>query len=316
MGLSLMGGLMNNLMKVLVTGADGQLGLSLVEALRNVNWIDLLFANKQELDITDAQQIEAYFQKHRPDVVINAAAFTAVNAAEDLAFEAAQVNHIGAANLAGAAASVGAVIIQLSTDYVFSGDASLPYIESDPTFPVNVYGKTKLAGERVVAELNSKYVILRTSWLFGEKKENFYLTMAHLLETKKTIDVVSDQVGAPTYVLDVVGVIIKMLSVLSERGAIAWGIYHYSGYPFVSWFDFAKEIQRSLSSSAAQSNLVGVSTAHYGSVVQRPLYVCLDSSKACDYFSVQPSDWRSALNRLAANRPAINRFVVNENLKK
>lgn len=288
-------------MKVLITGAGGQLGLHLTSALQKIVWIDLLCVERQALDITDDQQVEFYFEKNRPNIVINAAAFTAVDDAEVRVFDANQVNHIGAGNLAKAAAKVNAVIIQVSTDYVFSGEASAAYVECDVTKPINVYGQTKLAGENVVAQFNSKHIILRTSWLFGESGKNFYLTLVHLLNTKSRINLVNDQIGAPTYVPDFVGLIIKIIRKLNEQSFLSWGVYHYSGYPFVSWFEFAQQIQRSLYPDGSRCNLVGVSSEFYNSAAKRPLSSRLDSSKACDYFELSASDWRGALHRLATN---------------
>jgi dTDP-4-dehydrorhamnose reductase len=288
-------------MKVLVTGADGQLGCHVISALQKIQWIRLLFVNRDGLDITDSQGVLAYFELCRPDVVINAAAFTAVDDAESLVLEANQINHLGAANLASASARFNAVIIHISTDYVFSGNALQPYIETDLASPINVYGWTKLAGDEAVMHLNPKHIILRTSWLFSEVGRNFYLTLKRLLSEKASINVVNDQFGAPTYVADLVNLILKIISNLNEQGSINWGVYHYSGYPFISWFDFAKLIQASLHPRSGQCEVLGVSTAIYNSVARRPLYTCLNSSKACNEFGVSASNWHAALHSLAIN---------------
>lgn len=289
-------------MKVLVTGSDGQLASQLAIALKELNWIELLLANKQTLDITDAQRVDSFIEMHRPNVVINTAAFTSVDDAENFVFEANQINHLGAANLAGSAAKIDAVIIQLSTDYVFSGKQSIPYVESDVAEPVNTYGKTKLDGENAVVRSNRKHIVVRTSWIFGEQCKNFYLTILNLLSTKNQISVVNDQIGAPTYVLDVVDLIAKILTKLNQQEKLDWGIYHYSGYPFVSWFDFAKQIKLVFEPIGNLCELTGISTELYNSAAKRPLNSCLNSNKTCDYFGVSPSDWLSALTELAVKR--------------
>jgi dTDP-4-dehydrorhamnose reductase len=292
-------------MRVLIAGAGGQLGRQLVAALQEKQWIDLLFVNRQVLDVTNAEHVDAYVKNNNPDLVINAAAFTAVDDAECLVFEANQVNHLGAANLARASANIGAAIIQVSTDYVFSGDANIPYVEGDSASPVNIYGRTKLAGEVAVMRLNPKHLILRTAWLFGGSGKNFYLTIARLLKTKNNIHVVNDQIGAPTYIVDLVAVILSAITKLHNQGELSWGVYHYAGYPYVSWFDFAKAIQVSLYGGGnggvdgAECEVLAVNTEFYPAVAKRPRYSCLNSSKACDYFEVKPSAWLCALNQLA-----------------
>ncbi|MFO1389016.1 dTDP-4-dehydrorhamnose reductase [Cellvibrio sp.] len=286
-------------MKVLVTGANGQLGMHLVAELQKKDWVNLLVAGRYDLDITDNQAVKIYFDKHSPHVVINAAAFTSVDAAEESTVQATDVNHVGAANLAEASAKINAAIIQISTDYVFSGKSGVPYIESDLPDPVNAYGLTKLLGEKAVASINPRHIILRTSWLFSGLGKNFYLIMSELMAKQSKISVVNDQVGAPTYVLDLINLIVKALEKINQKKLLAWGVYHYSGYPYVSWFDFAIEIKKALFPLGAQCEIYGVSTVSYGSVAKRPYYSCLNSSKACRYFGVTPSDWMTRLNELA-----------------
>lgn len=293
------------MMRVLITGASGQLGQHLVPVFRETKWLELLCPNRQELDIADAEQVRIYFQKHNPDLVINAAAYTAVDNAELHPLKADKINHIGAANLASASANINAAIIHISTDYVFSGEAHTPYIESDVVSPINVYGYTKLAGEKAVAHLNSKHLILRTAWLFGGLGKNFYLTIVQLLKAQNKITVVNDQYGAPTYVGDLVAVILSAVRELHARGEIDWGIYHYSGYPYVTWFDFAKAIQHSLRGDLTACEIWGVSTTAYSVVAKRPHYSCLNSTKACEYFAVKPSAWLHALDQLALNSSAL-----------
>ena len=286
-------------MKVLITGVAGQLGSHLAFELAKLSWMELLMSDKTVLDITDAEQVDAYFKKNLPDIVVNTAAFTSVDFAEKAPSQAISVNHIGAANLARSSAQYNCAMIQLSTDYIFDGGSNRPYVEDDLPRPLNIYGVSKLEGERVVMQYNSKHIILRTSWLFSDSGKNFYLTMQNLLKAKKSISVVNDQFGAPTFVLDLVNTIRKILEMLNQQKILGWGVYHYAGYPFTSWFDFAKEIQKAIHPKGIGCEILGISTDLYGSTASRPLYSCLDSSKAFNNFAVEPSDWIMRLKEIA-----------------
>jgi len=285
-------------MKVLITGCEGQLGLHLRYKFKNIKWIEPLITNKKTLDISDTDQVDSYFEKYLPDIVINAAAFTLVDAAEESPSKAFKVNHIGAANLAKASAKYNGVIIQISTDYIFDGNSNRAYIENDSPNPLNIYGLSKLNGEKAVIQFNPKHIILRTSWLFSGVGKNFYLTISNMLNTKKSISVVNDQIGAPTVASDFVDLISKILEKLHKEKVLQWGVYHYAGFPFISWFGFAKHIQKVIYPKGMECEILENSAQLYNSPAKRPLNSSLNSSKACSYFGVEPSDWISGLNKL------------------
>lgn len=281
-------------MNILVIGCDGQLGVCLVKALVLTEW-HVRALNKSTLDLADNACVEFEILNYKPDVIINAAAFTAVDKAEDDIMAANSANHFGVINLAIAAKKVGAIIIHISTDYVFDGAKSAPYVEADLTSPLNIYGETKRAGEIALVELASRYIIIRTSWLFSECGNNFLTKINSLLKATSELTIVDDEVGGPTYVGDLVKLIVKILHHVKSQGFLLWGIYHYAGYPFVSWYEFACEIKDSL---AANSNCVilPIPSSCHLSPAKRPLNSCLDSSKVENIFGVSPSDWRYAIN--------------------
>ncbi|MFD2703133.1 dTDP-4-dehydrorhamnose reductase [Paenibacillus shunpengii] len=222
-------------MRVLVTGASGQLGREVVLALTNAGQ-NVLGCNRDELDITDEVICDRKIQDYRPDVVIHCAAFTAVDKAEEEADLAYKVNCIGTRNIAIAAESVGAKLVYISTDYVFDGLSSNTYVEYDSTNPKSVYGKTKLAGEVVVQNFSTKHFIVRTSWVYGLYGSNFVKTMLQLGQNKPEVKVVNDQTGSPTYTLDLANFIIELI--LTNK----FGIYHASNSGKCTWYEFTQEI--------------------------------------------------------------------------
>lgn len=280
-------------MNILVIGCDGQLGIYLVKALNLTEW-HVRALNKTALDLSDNARIEFEISNYKPDVIINAAAFSAVDKAEVDIIAANAANHFGVINLAIAAEKVGALIIHLSTDYVFDGAKLTPYVESDIASPLNMYGKTKRAGEIALMGLASKYILIRTSWLFSEYGNNFFTKIRGLLEVTPELKIVDDQIGGPTYVGDLVKLIITILHQIRSRNLSFCAIYHYAGYPFVSWYELARAIKDSL---ASDNNcvLLPISSNLYLSPAKRPLNSCLDSSKVQNVFGVSPSDWRYAI---------------------
>ena len=281
-------------MNILVIGCDGQLGVCLTKALMLTQW-NVRALNKNALHLGDSARVEFEVLNYKPNVIINVAAFTTVDEAEDNILAASSANHYGVINLATAAEKVGALIIHISTDYVFDGVKLDPYIESDFALPINRYGETKRAGELALMGLASKYIIIRTSWLFSEYGNNFFTKINNLLKTSSELKVVNDQKGGPTYVGDLVKLIHSILLHVNSPNFSSWGIYHYAGYPFVSWYEFACAIN---ASSASDNNCVilPISSSSYLSRAKRPLNSCLDSSKARDIFGVLPSDWQRAID--------------------
>lgn len=288
-------------MKVLVTGANGQVGHCLQQQLGMTEW-EYSALTRTELDITDQSAVNNIVQKFRPDVVINAAAYTAVDKAESEQDLVYAVNRDGPANLARAAKEIGAAILHISTDYVFSGDATGAYTESAPTNPQGVYGKSKLQGEQAVIVANDKHIILRTAWVFGEHGNNFVKTMIRLGRTKESLSIVADQEGSPTYAHDIAKVLLTIVRRYSEGRPISWGTYHYSGLPYVSWYDFAEAIFVEMERAGLYSKLIpkltAITTAEYPTAAKRPANSKLDCSKLEKAFGILPCDWRLALKNI------------------
>lgn len=290
-------------MKILVTGANGQIGHCLQQQLGQKNWAFSAFT-RTELDITDPQAVNQVIQRLRPDIIINAAAYTAVDKAEQEQALAYAVNRNGPTNLAHAAKGVNAAIFHISTDYVFSGDATGAYTEDAPTNPQCVYGQSKLAGELAVTAVNDEHIILRTAWVFGEHGNNFVKTMIRLGKIKDVLNIVADQEGSPTYADDIAKVLLVVAQHYSEGKPTPWGTYHYSGQPYVSWYGFAREIFTEVEQAGLYvkpvPQLNAIATAEYPTPAKRPANSKLDCKKIEQAFGVAPSDWRSALKNISA----------------
>lgn len=224
-------------MKVLITGANGQLGRELTKQYKEKSNIELILTDVKDLDITDVKAVYECVNNHKPEVIINCAAHTAVDKCETDVDMAYKINTIGPKNLASAANSIGAEIVQISTDYVFDGEGNKELTEFDEVNPQTVYGKTKLEGERVVEKLNSKHYIVRTAWLYGDGN-NFVKTMLKLSETNKTLKVVNDQKGSPTSTVDLARVIINLVENKN------YGLFHCTCKGECTWYDLTKEIFR------------------------------------------------------------------------
>ncbi|NNU98281.1 dTDP-4-dehydrorhamnose reductase [Geobacillus sp. DSP4a] len=222
-------------MKVVVTGAKGQLGTDLVHLLADREY-EVYGYGREELDITNFEQVKQIIGKVNPDVVIHAAAYTKVDLAESEPDQAFLINAYGTRNVAVASEAVGAKLVYISTDYVFDGMATTPYNEFAPTNPLSVYGKSKLAGEQFVRDLHSKFFIVRTSWVYGKHGNNFVKTMLKLAQERDELMVVHDQIGCPTYTVDLAHCILEIIQ--TEK----YGIYHVSNSGHCSWYEFAKAI--------------------------------------------------------------------------
>lgn len=281
---------MSNLPKteytILVTGSGGQLGQEL--SLLQIEGLRIIGMNRTQLDITNAEQCRAIITRFEPDVVIHAAAYTAVDRAE-LDQEAAWlVNVEGTRNIALAAEAAGAKFCYISTDYVFDGKGSKPYGEYDPTAPQTVYGTTKLEGERVASEISSRLFIVRTSWVYGRYGNNFVLTMLQLAKKKQELAVVHDQVGAPTYTYDLALFLIEL--VLSDK----YGIYHASNSGICTWFDFANAIFE----GAGVENITvrPCATDDFPRPAPRPAYSVLGNTALVQAGFEPLRHWRAALS--------------------
>jgi dTDP-4-dehydrorhamnose reductase len=256
-------------MRLLVTGAAGMLGQDVVRAGRDAGH-DVVGLAREELDITDSAAVDSTVRAARPDRVLNCAAFTDVDGAESRPEDADRVNRLGAGVVAAAAAVTGAAVVQISTDYVFDGTASRPYVESDVPNPLSAYGRTKLAGERAVAAANERHAIVRSSWLFGAGGPNFVATMLRLARGRDEVSVVTDQVGCPTWT----GHLACALVALCSR--FAPGIHHVAGADECSWHDFAREI---FAQAGATCRVLPASSADLDRRAPRPAYSVLHSER-------------------------------------
>ena len=288
-------------MKVLVTGSNGQVGYCLVQQLRQQN-ADFLALDRDQLDITQRQAVWQTVSDYRPDVIINAAAHTAVDKAESEAEQAFAINRDGAAYLAEAAQQIGAAMLHISTDYVFDGQATQPYTETDATAPQGVYGQSKLAGEQAVLAACSRSIILRTAWVFGEHGHNFVKTMLRLGRERDSLGIVSDQHGAPTYAGDIAAALLHIAHHITQGKPTEYGIYHFSGKPYVSWYQFAEAIFQQAQQQGILANtpqLIAIATPDYPTPAKRPANSCLQLDKIQQAFGISPSDWQQALTQLA-----------------
>nr|WP_324257481.1 dTDP-4-dehydrorhamnose reductase [Cellvibrio fontiphilus] len=289
-------------MKILVTGANGQVGYCLQQLLREQDF-DFIALTRGELDISDANAVNLCIAEFKPDVIINAAAYTAVDKAEQEQELAYAINRDGPANLARAAKTLDAAILHISTDYVFGGDASGSYREEDETAPQGIYGKSKLAGEQAVIAANEKHIILRTAWVFGEHGNNFVKTMLRLGSTRDSLGIVADQEGGPTYAGDIARTLLHILGYYAAGKPLSWGIYHYSGAPHTSWFGFAQQIfsqaEKAGIYNKAIPQLNAIGTADYPTPAKRPANSKLDCSKIEKLFGIKPSNWYLALENIA-----------------
>ena len=281
----------------LIFGASGQLGQCLAQVARERATPGLVFLPEAQANILDPAGLAALFAAHRPAYVINCAAYTAVDKAEDEAEMARRINRDGVAHLARLCGEHGTVLIQISTDFVFAGTGNQPLSETDETAPISVYGLTKLEGEQVIAGYTDRYFILRTSWLYSEFAGNFVKTMRKLGRERAELRVIWDQTGTPTYAIDLAGTILHLIETQTQ----AFGLYHYSNEGLTSWYDFTAAIFE-LSGITAQ--LTPLRTAEYPTKAARPLYSVMDKTKIKTALGVAIPHWRASLavclGRLAA----------------
>lgn len=292
-------------MNILVTGARGQLGQEMQRAAAELgadSVFHFIFADSQELDITRSDDVLHYISEQRIDTIVNCAAYTQVDQAEDDAEAARDVNALGAGNLAEAARVNKALLIHVSTDYVFGGDGNTPRSESDPTNPLGVYGRTKLEGEHLIQRSGCRHIIIRTAWLYSRHGSNFVKTMCRLLREKAAIKVVYDQVGTPTCAGDLADAIMSIIR--SAPRADQEGIYHYSNEGVCSWYDFSVAIADAIGSSCT---ITPCRSSEFPSKVTRPAYSVLDKSKIRRTFGLHIPHWQQSLLRLLSTLPEADR---------
>lgn len=286
-------------MKVLVTGSQGQVGHCLVKALSARNDVEVFAYDRDLLDITNKAQVDTVLLNVKPNVIINCAAHTAVDMAESDVEMSYAINCDGPRYLANVAESLGALMLHISTDYVFDGEKPELYIETDTPNPKGVYGQSKLAGENAVIAHCSRYAILRTAWVFGENGNNFVKTMLRLGEERAELCVIGDQLGGPTYAGDIANALVVIMDTFSSPEQS--GVYHFSGKPHVSWYQFATAIfasakERNVLSSIPVVN--EITADQYPLPAPRPANSRLDCTKIESVFGIKPSDWLNALKNI------------------
>ena len=277
-------------MKVLITGANGQLGKKIKDLSSNIDGFSFAFTDIDSLDISSWDVLNTFFEDNEFDFLINCAAYTAVDNAED-DFDAANlINTISPGWMALLCAKHGIKFIHISTDYVFDGEANIPYSEEAATNPKSVYGKTKMGGEQMVLEKNPESIIIRTSWLYSEYGSNFVKTILRLANEKEFLKVVNDQFGSPTYAGDLAAVIISIVKAASNK----WkpGIYHYSNQAEISWFDFASKI---LEIMEVKIPIFQVASTEFPVKATRPMYSVLSTQKIIAEYNVEIPFWEDSL---------------------
>jgi dTDP-4-dehydrorhamnose reductase len=281
-------------MKIIVTGSKGQLGRSIQDLASGYSELSFVFTDVEELDISDTTCLENFFASEKPDVVVNCAAYTAVDKAEKEEILAEKINHLAVANLATTCKKSGVRLIHISTDYLFDGTKSTPYHEKDIVRPRSVYGITKLEGETALLRAETKSIIIRTSWLYSAYGNNFVKTMLRLGKEKEQLSVVSDQVGTPTYAGDLAEVILRILRMTATNSNnFVPGIYHYSNEGVASWYDFATAIFEL--SPDINCRIQPIDTASYPTPAARPAYSVLNKSKIKTTFDLRIPYWRDSL---------------------
>jgi dTDP-4-dehydrorhamnose reductase len=247
-----------------------------------------LFPDEADANILNLESLDKLFDLHKPLYCINCAAYTAVDKAEDDVENAVKVNKTGVENLSRLCAKYGSTLIQVSTDFVFKGDKASPLKEGDDASPISVYGQTKLDGELVIPGLLDEYFIVRTAWLYSEFANNFVKTMLKLGAERDVLKVIADQVGTPTYAMDLADCIVTIIT----SGSTAYGIYHYSNEGVASWYDFSRAI---FDISATDVKVIPVPTSEYVTRAVRPAYSVMDKSKVKTTFNIEVPYWRDSL---------------------
>jgi len=282
---------------ILVTGANGQLGFELARLLAPLG--EVVAADRSRLDLADPNAVVAAVRGAKPALILNAGAYTAVDLAEKEAAQAAAINARAPGILADEAKRIGAVLIHYSTDYVFDGARTTPYPEDAPTAPLNVYGATKLEGERAIAAVGAFAVVLRTSWVYGLRGKNFLLTIRTLAAERDELRIVADQVGVPNWCTTLAEATARIvgdgLPALAERA----GLYHLSATGSASWYDFA----RAIVGDAGKPRITPIATADYPVPARRPAYGVLDTARFAETFGFTLPDWQDVLSRCLACRP-------------
>lgn len=277
--------------KVLVTGANGQLGWELAQASKIFPQFEFVFVDRKAMDLAKPSELEGIVSSFAPDAIINTAAYTAVDKAEKETTLAQIINTEAVATLALIAKQKNIPFITYSTDYVFNGNATSPYLTDTALDPVNFYGKTKADGERLALEVNPNTIIIRTSWVFSSHGNNFVKTMLRLMKERASLNIVGDQKGRPTYAKDLALATIEILEAINAGKAIK-GIYHYANTGETTWFGFAEKIK---TFAGLECNLSAITTDEFPTPAKRPTYSVLDTKKIEQIIVTQIPHWELAL---------------------
>jgi dTDP-4-dehydrorhamnose reductase len=288
-------------MRILVIGKNGQLGRSIQKIVKkenynNQNADDFIFVGKEELDLSNENNITRYFEGNAFDIIINCAAYTAVDKAEEEPNFANQINYLAVKQLGQIVKNQQAKLIHISTDYVFDGESDKSYVETDKTNPINAYGRTKLAGEQILKEIMpTDAIIIRTSWMYSEYGNNFVKTMLRLSKERDEINVVSDQIGSPTYATDLAEVILKIIDdkAYQDKGQ-STEVYHYSNEGEISWYRFTEEIFKI---TKIDCKVNPITTEQYPTPAKRPKNTFMNKDKITEAFSVSIPDWKESLTK-------------------
>ena len=277
--------------KILVTGSSGQLGQCLKQLLLSATDISCHFAAREDLDITNSDEVQRFFSEHNFDYCINTAAYTNVEKAESEQKEAFLINAEGAYNLAKACKKYNVVLLHISTDYVFDGMAKTPYQEQDPTNPLNVYGASKLKGEQHIGDTWNKHFIIRTSWLYSQYGHNFLNSMLDFAKQKKALTITTQQKGTPTNANELAQVLVTII----KTGNARYGVYHFSNQGEATWYDFAEAIFK----ATGEIDTVDLAkTEHYATFAKRPAYSVLNCSKLKDTLDITYRNWEDSLKQI------------------
>ena len=279
------------MINLLVTGSSGQLGQCLKQLLLSATDISCYFAAREDLDITNSDELQRFFSDHNFDYCINTAAYTNVEKAESEQKKAFLINAEGAYSLAKACKKHNVVLLHISTDYVFDGMAKTPYQEQDPTNPLNVYGASKLKGEQHIVDTWNKHFIIRTSWLYSQYGQNFLNSMLQFAKQKKALTITTQQKGTPTNANDLA----QMLVTIIKTGNARYGVYHFSNQGEATWYDFAKAIFK----ATGEIDTVNLAkTEHYATFAKRPAYSVLNCNKLKDTLGITYRNWEDSLKQI------------------
>jgi len=288
-------------MRILITGANGQIGWALKQLARQFPQHTLIALERHDLDITCKGAVSQAIAKNNVGLIINATAYTAVDKAEEDAESAFNINRDGVANLASSCLNADIPLLHISTDYIFNGKKTSPYLETDAPNPLGIYGHSKLAGEQAIVEQLNRFIILRTSWVFGFHGQNFVKTILRLCQNRRELNIIADQFGAPTSATSIAHCLLQICDQYDNDIAIPWGLYHFTNTPDTSWHGFAGKII----DLAQKYNLVDheitvnkITTEQYPLPCARPLNSCLNTDKLSKELSITQTSWEEELETM------------------